>query len=105
MTNSSVISFPDKFVEEVERLFVDNSKAIEYAKTGNNKLGSVLNDDSFDINPNLIVTAFEASYSADDLEKLEEVLPSSLYGLYIAAKRQQDIENLFGWFLEIVIFD
>ena len=91
-------TYPRLFIEKCKELFPDDKELVKYLEEGNNdKIGSILNND-INLTPNLIVTSFETSFTEEEIDKL----PESLLGLYQRAKRQENLDYLFGWFLEII---
>ena len=90
--------YPKVFIEKCKQILPDNKQLIKYLEEGNKQgVGGILNQD-VSLTPNLIVSSFETSYSEEELNNL----PESLLGLYKRAKKQEDLDYLFGWFLEII---
>lgn len=85
------------FINECKRLFPDNELIDKYIENEDLKALSSMLDMDLDINTMMIMSAFETSYSSDEIEKL----PEPIRGLYERAKRQQEVDYLFGWLLEI----
>jgi hypothetical protein len=89
-------TFPTTFINECISLFPDDDNMKELLNKGDIRVGSLLNDD-ISFTPNLIISSFESCMTNGDITKL----PEQLVGLYERAKRQDKIDHLFGWFLEI----
>lgn len=90
--------YPKIFIEKCKQIFPEDKLLLKYLEEGNdNGVGGILNTD-VSLTPNMIVSSFETSYSEEEINNL----PESLLGLYKRAKKQENLDYLFGWFLEII---
>jgi hypothetical protein len=90
------VIYPVLFIKQCKETFPNNEKLHKRLDEGED-VGSILNDtEDFQFYPHMIISNFESV-------PIEiESLPESIQGLYRRAVIEQDKQNLFGWYLEIV---
>jgi hypothetical protein len=89
--------YPKAFIEECKQLYPDNEEFHKLLEEGSMRVGGILDED-VSLTPAMIVSSFEISMNEKEIEKL----PDTLKGLYERAKKQEKLDYLFGWFLELI---